>query len=323
MNDGESGVSLVDVSVQLRSYGRWLEDRSNVELAADDVDLLADLDGGGPGPSRRPRVLAGIAAAGALIVVVVAGLGLGSRSSGDGEQLEAGPAALGGVTVETPPGDHPTSETEGRERPAVGTDGDQLGVGALPAAAAPGAAGTDGGSAESGTGDEAAAPGPGTGTPADQVADDPAGSSDESASDIAMTPSTVELDENNTPLTPAAEGSAAFVSPANGATIDLNAMNTLRARPVDGATTYVFEGWQNGASVMSASMVEPVLVLPSRMISTGITSQVRPGPMQLTVSARDAAGTVVGSGQIDVMVAGSGGVAGQDVIGDSPFPTNP
>ena len=326
---GEGTVSLDEVSCQLRSYGRWLEERSDVELAADDVDLLHDLDGGGFGIARRPRLLAGVAAIAALVVVVVAGLGLSGRAGSD-EQLEAGPAGLGGVTPIEETADTPTSETGTADRPAVGTD-DRSNADQVPTAddAASGGDGSADGTAAPQSGDSA---GTASADDDDAQADQPASgegadSDEDTTPDIAMTPSTVELDDEGKPpwdpAKPEVAGAPNFVSPTSGAVLDLNVMNTLRAQPVAGATVYVFEGWQNGDSVMSTSGDEPILLLPSRLITTGVMGQVQPGPLQLTVTAQDSAGNVLGTSRVDVTVAGSGGGAsGRDVVGENPFPSN-
>jgi hypothetical protein len=316
MSNDVNDVSLDDVADQLHAYGRWLETRSDVELGAADTDLVDDLGQEGAGGSRRPRFLAGVAAVAALITVVAVGIGLDGRGD-DGDQLEAGPADLGGVTADNGGADTPTSDTEDPARPAVGTDADPTGVDGVPVGSEP----VDGAEGSS-SGDETGADVDGGGSTAGQtVADDAAAGEDESTPDMVITPSTVVLDENgNVPQTAApAAGAVPFTSPTNGATLDLNAMNTLRARPTAGASTYVFEGFQNGASVMSVSVTDPSLLLPSRLISSGMTSQMSAGSLRLTVTALDAAGNAVGSGQVDVTVAS----AGRDAMGDNPFPTNP
>ena len=327
MND----VSLDEVSTNLRSYGRWLEARSDVELGAD-VDLLddlAELDEEDE-PSRRPRVLAGIAAAAALVGLVAVGLGVDGRDSGDGEGLEAGPAG-DGVVVDERNGDIPTSGTGRPARPAVGTDSGRAGPGgsADPGGPTAGAEGrADGGAvaapAATATGDGDGRPPPDDADPA-TVGDPAVGSGDADADatgDSAVPPSTVDGNDDPPPTTGAGDSNR-FVAPSSGAVIDLNETNTLQVEPVPGATRYVFEGWQNEVAVLSLSVDGPTVMLPSRLISAGMTAQVEPGALRLTVSALDAAGAVVGSSQIDVVIAGSPTIAGRGVLGDSPFPTDP
>ncbi len=307
-----SDVSLDEVSTELQAYGHWLRSRTDVALWADDV---APVDEHGDDCRRRgsrppvpPRVAAGVVAAVALVVVVVvvAGFVLGDRSGGD--RVEAGPAGRGGESSAIEGGDAPTSGTGSPDRPAVGTDGDRTGRTEVAHQAT--ATEVDAGAVD-------AVPVPADREPATSVTTaapsaPAADHGDDGAAD----------DGGRQPWQAPANGATGFLAPAAGSVLDLNEANTLRVQPVPGATTYVFEGWQDGTAVMSTSVDEPALVIPSRLVATGAMAGVQAGPLRLTVTARDSAGDTLGVGETQVIVAGSAQPGGGDALGDDLFPTD-
>lgn len=291
-----------ELTAGLRSYGRWLEERSHVALA--DPDRRDALDRAAAEADRstaaeptalpltgrhwdrpwlaptRSRVVAwsgaGLLAIGALVI----GLAVVDRPESDLVTADQASSDESGLAITTADGERSVLRVDGEEAgEAAVADGSE----AAPDPSTPPAAGS---TSEPGTGvagstdDERSDP---TSSPAEadgSDGDDPSwlGSGDETGSGGSDDPAGGGSGGD----TVAGSGVVRFVSPTQGETIQLNLANEFRATAVDGADRYHFVGSQDGVEVLNLSVAEPYFVLPSQMLGG---PSMEAGLLDLTVTA--------------------------------------
>ncbi|MDH3680018.1 MAG: hypothetical protein OEV40_08745 [Acidimicrobiia bacterium] len=347
MSSEHPNLSLDGLSTQLRRYGRWLEDRTDVALGPLDLDIGHGHQPTGGRPPRRPRLLAAAAAAAAAVALVAVGVGVVADGS-------SGPEGVSTATADRPGSggsEVPTSDGEGdRLVPGPVTDGAASSVGdgrGGPAEPEPGlvdATGGDRAAVEDRSAADPVAEQSATDEPRSSEA--PAGSAEEpsgaeepapveqatgqesepgSSSDAVSPPSTSGPAESTEATWPAGDDKPGgtegwgpgdlIASPTNGSIINLNATTVIEAHPVSGATTYAFEAWQNDRLVLTMTGSSRQLILASQMISDGPWSM-EPGDLLVRATASDASGSVLATGEVLVKLETS--------VASYPFqPTNP
>ncbi|MEM7271856.1 MAG: hypothetical protein AAF547_02145 [Actinomycetota bacterium] len=314
-------LTTTELTRHLRSYGDWLEDRSDVTLARRPADLESGIPQPAPGvpgssldrPAPRRR-LAAVAAA----VVVLAGsaavavstldsgpgtvvTGPAGGSAGDAEQTEEGRAVLDVEGVEDQNG-APVPATDGAGGAGDG-DGDGESAAAEPDT---GSAATTGDGPGSADGEQAVAEGDRM-AGGDQVGDAGAqpGNTDttNTGGDGAQqgNPDAPEAPDTTPPSMaddqPAPDPGTTdddriddglgltVIFPTDGSVVDLNLGTTVRvAGPAD-ATGYRFVGSQDGVEVFDVSASEPRMVIPGALQALTAGWSLQSGPLTLTVTA--------------------------------------
>ena len=314
MSNEVNDVTPQELNSQLRNYGQWLERRSDVALSPVDVDVVAGDDGDAElpgGPPVGPRLLA-VAVAG-IALLALAAIGLGAiGNSADTDNVATASADESELDIPTSNVDDPPAVATGRQE----------------ATPAPSAEATEEGADDDTAGEDttdstaAAAPAP-TDDAANEADDAALVAEPEVFNDEALTPSTLVLEEGQTTVRPD-EGAGAsapgflFVSPRDGQALNLNANNSVESRLVVGAVSYTFEIWQNGAKAFEISTAERTFLIPNQML-TG-NPMMSPGQVELRVTATDASGSVLATGQITVTMEGAATATPNVTTG--PWPTN-
>ncbi len=315
MSNEVNDVTPEELNLQLRHYGQWLEQRSDVALSPVDVAVVPD---GGDDPDDGPPVgrLLAIAVAGAALLALAA-IGMGALGDTSEADNVATAAADGGGGTDTPTSDVADPPAAATERPDVADAAPGAG-----AEAAEEAGDADDEMTQSTTETDADGDQDGQ-TDADAGSDGALVAEPEVFNDEALTPSTFVLEEGQTSIAPNEGGGATapgflFIAPRDGQAMSLNASHTIEARLVAGAANYTFEAWQNGAKVLDFSSTERTFLMPNQML-TGNPSMA-PGELVLRVTASDASGSVMARGEITVTMQGAASAAPSVTTG--PWPTN-
>lgn len=288
-----------DAEAQLRHYGRWLEERSNVVLSPDgerggDTEQMNEPNRGSA--ARRAMMVSAVAVV--LVVMVVTGLAVvgygdgdtvtsatddGAGPQDDGEASQTVLSVDGVDGAEAPDGTEGAEGAEGADKAddvnsATGDQNEQSVDGAIAGDAPVAGEESDGGESA----DDVEPTTPTTASPASD-AESPTSSS------------------SPTPESPELAPVPMFTAPRVGSMIDRNLNNGFSVTPIDGAVSYTFVGSQDGVEIFRFSETTPGFTLPSRLTSNGAWP-VEPGLLTVTVAATDQSGAMLSTGTITVMV---------------------
>lgn len=324
----DDGTDPSSVLTDLRAYGSWLEQRSQVELSAP-VDRFE------PSSAPKPYSVGRLslwATAAAVVVLAVASAGL-LRSNSSSQLSEAASSGTadgeGGSSEADLPEDQPTViVVEGEEAVKVDVDLDEGTAVTVPAEDGNSDEGADDASdgdasestegadvadtgEESAEGDAATADGSsesGEAAASGNTDDSGEGSSDGSASESGVGDDAdgageggsggdgfdPESDEfKQSVLKPA---SVSFLQPLDGQTIGAGEL-TLKVTPVPSASKYVFSASHDGAKVFNLAAGSPTAAVAGTSLAA-----MDDGPLLVTVTAVDENGEVLASDTVSVLV---------------------